>query len=89
MTVTDRDSSEGCLVEDPQHDLPAQDSAADLHSAWRGVLDDLQAYQRAWLRTSQPVTVHENTAILSVPNEFTRGQLEGKLPVTQALISER
>jgi chromosomal replication initiator protein len=43
------------------------------------VLDDLQAYQRAWLRTSQPVTVHENTAILSVPNEFTRGQLEGKL----------
>ena len=66
-------------MEDPQQDLPAQDSAADLHSAWRGVLDDLQAYQRAWLRTSQPVTVHENTAILSVPNEFTRGQLEGKL----------
>ncbi|HEX6150812.1 MAG TPA: chromosomal replication initiator protein DnaA [Nocardioides sp.] len=50
-----------------------------MHAAWRGVLDDLQAYQRAWLRTSQPVTVHENTAILSVPNEFTRGQLEGKL----------
>ena len=55
------------------------DAAGDLHAAWRGVLEDLQAYQRAWLRTSQPVTVHENTAILSVPNEFTRGQLEGKL----------
>ncbi len=40
---------------------------------------DLQAYQRAWLRTSQPVTLHENTAIIAVPNDFTRGQLEGRL----------
>jgi chromosomal replication initiator protein len=52
---------------------------SDLHAAWRSVLEDLQAFQRAWLRTSQPVTVHENTAIVAVPNEFTRGQLEGRL----------
>ncbi len=51
----------------------------DLHAAWRGVLIELQGYQRAWLRTSQPVTLHENTAIVAVPNEFTRGQLEGRL----------
>jgi chromosomal replication initiator protein len=67
---------------DAPTDAPSEtsaDPAGDLHAAWRAVLEDLQAYQRAWLRTSQPVTVHENTAILSVPNEFTRGQLEGKL----------
>ncbi len=77
----------------PQTDPPApapQDPAGDsigateglptdLHAAWRGVLDELQGYQRAWLRTSQPVTLHENTAIIAVPNEFTRGQLEGRL----------
>ena len=60
-------------------DQPATPPPADLHDAWRSVLEDLQAFQRAWLRTSQPVTVHENTAIISVPNEFTRGQLEGRL----------
>ncbi|MFD1947037.1 chromosomal replication initiator protein DnaA [Nocardioides aestuarii] len=51
----------------------------DLHAAWRGVLAELQAYQRAWLATSQPVTLHESTAIIAVPNDFTRGQLEGRL----------
>jgi chromosomal replication initiator protein len=52
---------------------------ADLGAAWRGVLDDLQPNQRAWLRSSEPVTLHENTAIIAVPNDFTRSQLEGRL----------
>nr|WP_249424060.1 chromosomal replication initiator protein DnaA [Nocardioides coralli] len=43
------------------------------------MLEDLQAYQRAWLRSSEPVTLHESTAIIAVPNDFTRGQLEGRL----------
>ena len=67
-------------VPDPDESSdPSATPPADLHAAWRSVLEDLQAFQRAWLRTSQPVTVHENTAIISVPNEFTRGQLEGRL----------
>jgi chromosomal replication initiator protein len=87
--VTDRDLQKACLVDHPQLDPSDTDPdgsadqsptpPADLHAAWRSVLEDLQAFQRAWLRTSQPVTVHENTAIISVPNEFTRGQLEGRL----------
>ena len=44
-----------------------------------GVVDDLQPNQQAWLRASEPVTLHENTAIIAVPNEFTRTQLEGRL----------
>jgi chromosomal replication initiator protein len=52
---------------------------ADLGAAWRSVLDDLQPNQRAWLRSSEPVTLHESTAIVAVPNDFTRTQLEGRL----------
>ncbi|WP_426247524.1 chromosomal replication initiator protein DnaA [Nocardioides sp. LHG3406-4] len=51
----------------------------DLDSVWRAVVDDLQPHQRAWLRASEPVTLHENTAIVAVPNDFTRTQLEGRL----------
>ncbi len=66
-------------ADDSGHDPAGGSVPTDLHAAWRGVLSDLQAYQRAWLRTSQPVTLHENTAIIAVPNDFTRGQLEGRL----------
>ncbi|HEY0950304.1 MAG TPA: chromosomal replication initiator protein DnaA [Nocardioides sp.] len=43
------------------------------------MVDDLQPNQRAWLRASEPVTLHESTAIVAVPNDFTRNQLEGRL----------
>ncbi len=50
-----------------------------LEQAWRGVVEDLQPHQQAWLRESEPVTLHESTAIIAVPNDFTRSQLEGRL----------
>ena len=56
-----------------------EQSTSDLSVAWRGVVDDLQPKQRAWLRASEPVTLHESTAIVAVPNDFTRNQLEGRL----------
>jgi chromosomal replication initiator protein len=56
-----------------------EQSTADLGAAWRKVVEELQPNQRAWLRASEPVTLHESTAIIAVPDEFTRGQLEGRL----------
>ena len=56
-----------------------ENDPVDLNTAWRSVVDALQPNQRAWLRASEPVTLHENTAIIAVPNDFTRGQLEGRL----------
>ena len=50
-----------------------------LDRAWQQVVQDLQPHQQAWLRDSEPVTLHESTAIIAVPNEFTRTQLEGRL----------
>jgi chromosomal replication initiator protein len=69
---------------DPDHDRgvespPGAPAQTDLGEAWRHVVADLQPHQRAWLGASEPVTLHENTAIIAVPNEFTRGQLEGRL----------
>jgi chromosomal replication initiator protein len=55
------------------------DQANDLGTVWRAIVHDLQPNQRAWLRASEPVTLHESTAIIAVPNDFTRGQLEGRL----------
>ena len=51
----------------------------DLDTAWRAVVNELQPHQQAWLRASQPVTLHEKTAIVAVPDDFTRSQLEGRL----------
>lgn len=55
------------------------DHQVDLQTAWQQIVADLQPNQRAWLRPSVPMTLHENTAIIAVPNDFTRNQLEGRL----------
>jgi chromosomal replication initiator protein len=51
----------------------------DLASVWSMLIEDLPPNQRAWLAASRPVTIHENTAIIAVADEFTRNQLEGRL----------
>jgi chromosomal replication initiator protein len=55
------------------------DSDADLATAWQRVVDELQPNQQAWVRASEPVTLHGNTAIIAVADDFTRTQLEGRL----------
>jgi chromosomal replication initiator protein len=52
---------------------------ADLTSAWSSLVEDLPASHRAWLSASQLVTLHESTAIVAVPDDFTRTQLENRL----------
>ncbi|MGZ4453205.1 MAG: chromosomal replication initiator protein DnaA [Nocardioides sp.] len=55
------------------------DTAADLGTVWRQLVEDLPPNQRAWLAASQPMTLHESTAIIAVADDFTRNQLEGRL----------
>jgi chromosomal replication initiator protein len=52
---------------------------ADLVRAWTQLVDGLPTSHRAWVTASQPVTIHENTAIVAVPDDFTRSQLESRL----------
>ncbi|MDX6297902.1 MAG: chromosomal replication initiator protein, partial [Nocardioidaceae bacterium] len=55
------------------------DSDADLAAAWQRVVEELQPNQQAWVRASEPVTLHGTTAIIAVADDFTRTQLEGRL----------
>ncbi|HET7682583.1 MAG TPA: chromosomal replication initiator protein DnaA [Marmoricola sp.] len=46
---------------------------------WPGLVEILAPTQRVWLSASRPVMLAETTAVIAVPNEFTRSQLEGRL----------
>ena len=50
-----------------------------LEVLWPGIVDSLPPNQRVWLASSKPLMLAENTAVVAVPNEFTRNQLEGRL----------
>ncbi len=50
-----------------------------LEDVWPRIVNNLEPSQRVWLTTSRPVMLAENTAVIAVPNEFTRNQLEGRL----------
>ncbi len=69
--------------------VAAMTEVADLFRAWTRLIDGLPASHRAWLSASQPVTLHENTAIVAVPDDFTRNQLETRLrPTLEAGLSQ-
>ncbi len=51
----------------------------ELTGLWTEVIDDLPPSQKAFLADSRPVTLHESTAIVAVPDDFTRTQLETRL----------
>ncbi len=50
-----------------------------LDDLWPGILENLAPNQRVWLEESRPLMLAESTAVIAVPNEFTRNQLEGRL----------
>ena len=54
-------------------------SGGQLADLWPGMVENLAPTQRAWLATSKPVMLAENTAVIAVANDFTRTQLEGRL----------
>ena len=79
-------------VQPPVQAVQAQQAApavTDLGEAWARVLAGLPPNQRAWLTNSRPVTLHESTAIVAVPDDFTRGQLETRLrPDLERILTE-
>ncbi len=50
-----------------------------LESAWRAIVAELEPNQAGWVSTSQPISLHEGLAIVEVPDDFTRTQIEGRL----------
>ncbi len=69
-------SSNGKRVgEVPDH---ADDKTRDqaLARAWQQVLAQSDASSRAWLKSSQPLTVHESVVLIAVPSDYARGRIE-------------
>ena len=52
---------------------------SDLAEAWKHVLNACGSRGGAFLRGSRPLTMHESTVMIAVPNEFTRERIETKL----------
>ncbi len=73
--MTGNDEHLEARSETPDPD-PAQDLLAE---AWNSVVEDLQTPHRALLQNSRPVTLHGTTAIVAVPDDFTRKRLEGRV----------
>jgi chromosomal replication initiator protein len=68
------------------------DGGADLAALWREATDEIadeivSAQQRAYLRQTELRAIVQDTALLSVPDPFTRDQIEMKLrpAITEAL----
>jgi chromosomal replication initiator protein len=77
------------VVEDQSANAESKAEVNDLDVAWTRVLAGLPPNQRAWLTNSRPVTLHESTAIVAVPDDFTRGQLETRLrPDLERILTE-
>jgi chromosomal replication initiator protein len=77
------------VVEDQSANAEIKAEVMDLTEAWTRVLAGLPPNQRAWLTNSRPVTLHESTAIVAVPDDFTRGQLETRLrPDLERILTE-
>jgi chromosomal replication initiator protein len=61
------------------HDTDTPAATDSLGPMWSRLIDGLPASQRAWLTASHPLTLHGNTMIVAVKDDFTRGQLETRL----------
>src|ERR671913_531027 len=68
------------------------EETVDLEALWSHAIDGLadsavSRQQRAWLRTTRPLGLLDDTALLAAPNEFTKDVLETRLRpmITDAL----
>jgi len=53
--------------------------SATLHRRWNSITEILPVTTRAWVTSSVPITLHESTLLVGVPNDFTRTQMEVRL----------
>ena len=72
-------AADGTDAARPTLRAPGQRNELDFREAWRHVKKASPASHRAWLTNTKPLTVHESTMMVAVPNEFTRARLESKL----------
>lgn len=61
----------------------------ELAEAWQAVLTETNPNFQAWLTSAKPLTVHESTMMIAVPNEFTRERIETRMrPEIEEVLSD-
>ena len=60
---------------------PGPDSVDEVALAWQHALAEAPKEHKPWLRSTKPLTLHESTLMVAVPNDFTRERLETRLRV--------
>lgn len=53
--------------------------SVSLDDAWQRIVRNCDKMKRAWLKSSKPLTVHDSTVMIAVPNDFTRDRIESRL----------
>ena len=69
-------ASSGAALPNPEVPAPP---VVSLDKAWADILREVDNPTRAWLGNTKPLTVHESTVMVAVPNEFTRERIESRL----------
>ena len=54
----------------------------DLLEIWQATLDEIEKEAskpsfETWFKTTKPVSLHDDTLVVSVPNDFTKDWLQG------------
>ena len=62
---------------EPRESEPVDDQT--LQKTWRQITEQMPASSRAWIASSRPITLHGNTLIVAVANDFARNQIETRL----------
>ena len=65
--------------ESPRTARPAADDDQALTRAWQRTISELAPSQKAFLRGSQPLTLHGSTLIVAVGDDFSRSHLESRM----------
>ncbi len=61
----------------------------DLSTAWKSSVDSLSPGMRVWTHSAHPLTLHDTTLIVAVPDDLTRTQLESRVrPRLEEALSE-
>jgi chromosomal replication initiator protein len=58
--------------------MPADETFQEI---WVRIIDEMPPANKAWLQASAPVSLQDSSGVVAVPDEFTRGRLEGRLRV--------
>jgi chromosomal replication initiator protein len=68
----------------PSDQIPppdAGDGDETFQEIWARISDEMPPAYKAWLQASAPVSLQDSNGVVAVPDEFTRGRLEGRLRV--------